>query len=253
MPCNDPFERSPMRTLTWLVGLTLMWAPPYASVHAQAVSRALGTPMAWQVVEESDTAVVSGVVMSRSLEPLSGVLVLIDTLKLGVLTDERGFFRLPAPPPGEWPLSFSFVGMEPIVERIIVPERTSVRVLAVLARERAICNNACVGTWCEDLGIEVVDVITGSRPQVPIVLRVEFGGRVEQSVIPYDPESRVTYATWAGLGKKIETVGWHSLEISAEGYEPWRKERVWLENVPLCHGYLMGREHRAELVPISRR
>ena len=236
-----------------VAGLALGLGATFPSdLHAQITSRALGHAVAWQVVvgEEGDAPTISGIVLDGEMRPLAGVLIAIDALTTWTASDPDGRFRMPAPP-GEWVLRFSTLAWDEVEERVVIPGGSGLRVVAILARERPICSNACIGTWCEDLGILVVDAVTGQPPTVPVRLRVEFEGQVEESVTTADADPRAA-RLWIGLGKAVTTVGWHTIEVTADGYHPWRRERVWLERVPWCHGHLIGREHRAELVPIGR-
>lgn len=240
-------RRTMLRGLIALAGIT---AVSLQALAAQDASHALGEPIAWQVVEDMESGEISGVILGPRGEGLEGVQVWVPNLKLGGLSDEEGRFTFPAPPPGEWLFSLELIGFEPVREVITVPANASVWIAAVMARQVAICTNACVGTSCLDLGIRVVDASTRRRPTASIRLRVEFEDSVHESTTPYDPDSQVAAAAWVGLGRSIETIGWHSLELSADGYETWI-DRVWLEQIPRCHGHLLGRDHEVELKPIG--
>lgn len=128
----------------------------------------------------------------------------------------------------------------------MVPDRARVRVTAIVAQLQGggVCTLGCAGTFCDDLAIHVVDASTLWEPKVPIRFRVRFEGQIIKDSVVAPPSAII------GLGKPVETVGWHSLEVSAKGYQTWRKN-VWLENVPACGSQsLMGREHTVELLPL---
>jgi len=182
------------------------------SLEAQAVSRALGEPFAWQVVHEEGVPTVSGTVFSASGAGLGSVRVRIPELRIGSTADSGGRFTFEAPPAGEWLISLQAFGFEPTIERtIVVPPGSGVRIAAMMAPARALCTNDCVGTACVDLKIEVVDSVTDQRLTVPARLRLEFEGQIQEG-IPYDPDARFE-TMWIGLGRAVETVGWHSIEV----------------------------------------
>lgn len=220
----------------------------FGQVGAQGTSRALGGPVAWQVIYDQDIPTISGVVIGSSGAPMDGVQVVLEGTTTGALSDKNGLFQFPAPSPGEWVLQFQYIGFATIEEPIAFPVRSSVRVAAIMARPTPICSNICPGTLCTDLGIQVQDGTTGRPPTVPIKLRVEFKGEVLESTTPPNTRIGATH-TWVGLGSPIETVGFHTLEVSAPGFRTWRAEKVWLEKVPLCHGLLIGRDHTVLLEP----
>ena len=205
-------------------------------------------PVAWQVIYDQENPTISGVIIDSTGAPMSAVTVMIEGADAETFSNERGRFSLPAPSPGEWVLKFHFIGFASVEEPIAFPDRASVRVAAIMARATPICSNICPGTLCTDLGIRVQDGTTGRPPPVSIKLQVEFKGEVRESTTPPNALAGATH-TWVGLGSAIETVGFHTLEVSAPGYRTWRAEKVWLENIPWCHGLLIGRDHTVILDP----
>lgn len=236
-----------LRRLT-LAGALAFCCTAHAS--GQAVSRVLGNSIAWRVFD-SDSPSISGVVMNNNLLPLRGAIVTLAGQRSGARSDSSGYFTMPVPAPGEWELRILGIGFDSIVGQIVVPAGAALTVVVLVGGVSPVCSNACVSTWCEDLAVLVVDSVTGKQPTVPVKLRVGFDGTFKESITSRSPDPRIT-SLIVGLGEPVETVGWHSIEISAEGYQPWRNDRVWLENVPYCHGQLIGREHRAALVPLKR-
>jgi hypothetical protein len=64
----------------------------------------------------------------------------------------------------------------------------------------------------------VVDSTTGRQSEVPILLLVQQGDHVEESLPPYDP-AQSWRSVRVGLGREVQTVGRHTIEIQAQGID----------------------------------
>lgn len=232
------------RDLTTAVVVALLVAAP--DLTAQRVSPTLGQAVAWQVFQADGPPTITGTVVNAMGEPQAGVRISVLATERTTTTDSSGRFTLVLSAAGEWMIRIGASSGVLTVD-LTVPSASRVVLVAVLPDGRRLCHEMCIGTRCEDLQLRVVDSLTNRSPGGVLTLRLMHP--TDTLVRRVDLGAGGTEAgIYTGIGRRVETTGFHTIEVSVPGYELWRKERVWLEQVRACEGMLLGREQVARLV-----
>jgi Carboxypeptidase regulatory-like domain len=219
--------------------------------QGQRHSTQLGTPIAWQVFNSIDSTTIGGVAVYSDGTPLSDLTVRVVDTALRTTTDSNGRFHLRLPAGGEWVVAIEAFGIPPygpkeLFVEILAPNESHVTLAAVIPDGPALCSSLCIGTWCQDLSLQVSDSLSGRSLAATATLRLEHpDGTIEKEVQLGDRSE------WVGLGENVATSGFHNIELQVPGYRTWRADNVWLEPISRCHGELIGRSHRVRLVPIG--
>lgn len=183
--------------------------------------------------------------------PLEGALIeLVGTGSRG-LTDAEGRFRFRAPGEGDWPIRVLYLGYRTAVDTLRIRGPRRVQVMAMLETDALpICANVvCPGrAGCDDVWIAVVDSVTGAPPNAVVTVKVEGDSLVRSHSERLLSSDRFGMNI-IGSGGRIDRPGYYTIEVTAQGYEPWRIEKQWLELTNPCRPYLVGGQLEARLVP----
>lgn len=226
-----------------------------SGAYAQDNTRNLGRSIAWQAKHDGTPYMISGKVQTFDGRPVRHASVSLVGVDVGARPDGDGHFEMIAPGPGEWEIRIIATDFHEARETVTIVGYRRIEVVAVLSEYGGLlCGlRVCVGRHtdsCEDLRIEVVDSTTGRPPNATATIRLEHESSVKSNVERLsstdEPGKNVV-----GLGQPVRTVGYHSIEVVAPGYRPWRVENVWLELTEECHPILRGGDHVARLVPMS--
>ena len=221
------------------------------SVSSQESDDKAGQAIAWQVQPAATPRVVSGIVFGASGDRLHGAQVTLTHSNVGALTDEHGRFHLEAPSAGVWELQVQIIGHYAARDTIHVPDDAAVFVTAVLRYFSApLCGNIICGggSGCKDLNIVVVDSVTGAPPNALVQLRVEHEDSVW--VRQFQMDTSMAHQG-VGLGMPITIAGDYDIEVTAPGYQRWRRVDVALSLPDGCHPVLRNRRHMIRLVPTA--
>ncbi len=217
-------------------------------VETQERLESWGSGSAWRVSAGVPAGTIAGLVLNWDGEPLRGAQVSLVGARPWALTDEDGRFSLTPPFGGRWELQLSYLGAVALDVEVVVPWDHGVFVTAMLHRllMHGLCGYGILGL--DDLNIRVRDAGTGGEFEGLVTLRLEHETGDWTNRVELKPDAP-PYGRM-GLGRRIETEGLHSIEISAPGYQRWRVDDVFLRQVPGCTLRLLNRDHEAWLEPI---
>jgi len=251
MKCSRMRQRDVISCVVIIGSASLLSAASTAA--AQPSSQYLGNPLAWEVLFEGPEFQISGLVLTKTGTPLGRALVSVDGVGTLGATDSSGRFTVTVPDAGEWIVRISSLGSLPFEQVFVMPSGSNIQMVVMLEDRASACGvRACGGPGgCEDLEVRVFDATTGRPPPVEVTLRVEHASGSREATYRYsgsDPDAGPYLSL--GLGGRLATAGFHNLEVTAPGYAPWRRERVWLEVTRGCDPILVGRLHEVRLEPL---
>jgi hypothetical protein len=203
----------------------------------------------WRLERATESgASVRGVVFDSRLEPVSEAQVFLEGTAIGSLTDGAGRFELRRWEPGPYDLIVRAYGHGDGSARIVVPRNGTVFAFAVLSdRPILLCDVFKPEPATDDLALVVTDASTHQPPYTDVTVILTHASGVRQRTYTADEVRRAPHGI--GIGEAVGTKGLHTIEVRAQGYEPWRAENVFLESSG-CGLTLYGREHRARLQPL---
>lgn len=240
------------------IGLSLLLLVTSAEmVGAQEDVRHVGRSIAWQAKHDGTPYLISGRVQTFDGKPVRHAFISLVGADVGAMPDADGHFEMIAPGPGEWEIRIGATDFHEARETVTIVGYRRIEVLAVLsAFDAPLCAlRACAGRHadaCKDLRIEIVDSATGRPPDATVAVRLEHESGLEWN---FEQHSSTDHpgGNVVGLGRAVESVGYHTIEIAVPGYRLWRVEKVWLELTEECHPILRGGDHVARLIPIGSR
>ena len=215
------------------------------SVAAQAHPSVGDAGVRWAASDGVAPLTISGIVLDASSGmPLPSAMI-ATTGDVGTLADESGRFELRLPSAGALMLRVELIGFVVEVDTLFVePDRGLLAQINLRMRPVPICERM----WCPDcpvagVRVEVHDFRTGQAPTVPVLLKVEAGGRVD-SVAASFPRDNKFDRPIAFAGGELGVDGPFRVWIDAPGYSTWTATGVWLqyENCawsPLLHAWLL--------------
>jgi hypothetical protein len=177
--------------------------------------------------------------------------VFIDEPQIGALTDSLGRFTLRGAKPGSSTLVIQLIGYTKIQTTI---ELEAGRALAVTAGITEVgipvCGNlVCLGPFgCYSIEVVVRDLVTGVAPLTEVTLRVR--GSVASDSMSLSANPGQAFLHLGAGGNMVYTGpdndrGPYEVEVTAPGYERWRKSDVRRDVCKL----VLGNPLRVWLIP----
>jgi hypothetical protein len=177
-------------------------------------------------------------------------LVSIDGTSIGTVTDELGRFTLRGATPGSSTLVVEKVGFERVRTTIMLEEGRALAVAAGIAQVRIpLCGLViCQSPFgCYAVEAVVRDIVTGVAPQAEVTLRV-LGSVASDSVSMQAGPGQESLHMGAGAemvnAGPLNDRGPYEVEVTASGYEAWRRSEVRRDACNMVPGWL-----RVWLVP----